>query len=197
MKKLMIAAAIVCAAAMVQASSFDWSSSKATYGIDDSWFSNMKAGTFDKGSVTMKSQEENHSIAYSVILAITDAAGTQTLDAKDIASYTSNKPKASGLSSDKIWKPATDEDPACSGTFTTYYQAVFKDKDGNTWTLKSNEITGGVFEFGSQSDLKLSTGTAPTTWIATVQSPEPTPEPTSGLLLLLGVAGLGLRRRRA
>lgn len=36
-------------------------------------------------------------------------------------------------------------------------------------------------------------GTA-TTWIAAA---EPTPEPTSGLLLLLGVAGLALKRKRA
>ena len=189
----MIAAAIVCAAAMVQASSFDWSSTKATYGINDSWFSNMKEGTVGIGSVTMKSQETSHGIAYSVVLAITDAAGTQTLDPVDIASYTSNKPLASGFASDKIYNPEKDA-PACAGTFTTYYQAIFEDEAGNTWTLKSNEITGDSYRFGSLSDLKLSTTTAPTTWTATVES---VPEPTSAMLLLLGVAGLALRRRRA
>ena len=35
---------------------------------------------------------------------------------------------------------------------------------------------------------------AKTTWMATTT---PIPEPTSGLLLLLGVAGLALRRRHA
>ena len=49
---------------------------------------------------------------------------------------------------------------------------------------------------GGSIDIDLANPIAPLTTLPT-DSPTPAPEPTSGLLLLLGVAGLALKRKRA
>jgi len=53
------------------------------------------------------------------------------------------------------------------------YEIMQGDKSGNTWSFDDSEGT-------------------PVTWTTA-----PVPEPTSGILLLLGVAGLALKRKRA
>ena len=82
---------------------------------------------------------------------------------------------------------------------TQYYaQLVITDKDGNTLesekasfttntsaTYKPNFATGANFDTATAK-----IGTTAGSWTAA-------PEPTSGLLLLLGVAGLALKRKRA
>ena len=68
--------------------------------------------------------------------------------------------------------------------------------DGSPFTFASfpdvkvtDAVIAGGAEFGSGLDIYAG---APATW-----STVATPEPTSGLLMLLGMAGLALRRRRA
>ena len=70
---------------------------------------------------------------------------------------------------------------------------TYKDGAGTEWTLTSNHITGTTDPYSSLSTAKLTTA-VPLSWTITSSS---VPEPTSGLLLLLGVAGLALRRKRA
>ena len=48
-----------------------------------------------------------------------------------------------------------------------------------------------------QFTFSLSDSATASNWTATTPGPEPIPEPTSGLLMLLGVAGLALKRKRA
>lgn len=205
MKKLMIATAIVCAAAASQAASFTWNSSQTAFSIDPAEFTaglvNGKvysaATTMDMAN-TMQGQASSsaQNIKWSMIMTITDANGSVTLDPYSITSYNSGaKPKSAtdALSSSKVFKPATDSDPACVISWSVIYEGKYTDGSGNEWTLTSNALANSG-EFGSNDDLKLVTKTAPSTWTATTSA---VPEPTSGLLLLLGVAGLALRRRRA
>ena len=62
----------------------------------------------------------------------------------------------------------------------------------------SSALTATVLEDGSIStDYKTAKVTLATTNILTPSSFTAVPEPTSGLLMLLGIAGLALRRRKA
>ena len=84
------------------------------------------------------------------------------------------------------------------GSGTTYALFVFKDGivEGKTYmTTGVIDGTDYLFEEGSSSPGTqiLGTSSAPFTVSGTIA----VPEPTSGLLMLLGVAGLALRRRRA
>ena len=168
MKKLLIAAAIVCAAALSQAASTDW---KVTSGkMKDHTGTTAFSGLFELYA-------KGGDLASPLLVYSNDSAGT-TL---------SNVP----FSVD-IWEKAGDPiglTPEVSYTF--YYKLT--DADG--WTLTSADKTGlkalgtgtqGVL-FNDQSGYTGNTGN----WTA------PAPEPTSGLLLLLGVAGLALKRKRA
>lgn len=66
------------------------------------------------------------------------------------------------------------------GSVDSYTNYIITDEKTATWTSSTG---AKVLGFGSQ---------ASATWTAAA-----VPEPTSGLLMLLGVAGLALRRRRA
>ena len=71
---------------------------------------------------------------------------------------------------------------------------TYTDAKGTKWTVVSDAITSASpLEYNQGDVAKLGTG-VPTKWSITAES---VPEPTSGLLLLLGVAGLALKRRRA
>ena len=86
-----------------------------------------------------------------------------------------------------------------TATSTTYLaQLVITDDKGNTITSEKAEFTTdssaeyGEINFTNGSKFKTATAKIDyaTGWTAA-------PEPTSGLLLLLGVAGLALKRKRA
>ena len=154
MKKLMIAAAIVCVAVASQAASFKWKTSSA------------------------------------VVKDINDLAGyngTATLYAylsTDSADKAFVVDSASMVAGQIAVTPAfTDAKLVAGNTYTFYY--TLKDAAGNTY--KSD-----VKDMLAQADSTPTISIKPGAWTAA-----PIPEPTSGLLLLLGVAGMALRRRRA
>ena len=89
------------------------------------------------------------------------------------------------------------EDSSPAGSFTTSY--AFKMP-----TLTGDPTTDAAALDALNSDISLAfydpnTGALPTSEAAAAAgwTPAPVPEPTGGLLLLLGVAGLALRRKRA
>jgi len=193
MKKLMIAAAIVCAAAVSQAATFNWTSDARAFGVSPA--SVTDNGNY-KASTAKADRIDKCSLTYLLTIY---AAGTDTLIGTQSGSVVED-----------------------SGYFSTSGIEVAAAKDGTTYdyvltiTGTQNSLTakGQVGDY-DYSAAKISTqisGTittdpmgatalvtdVPTTWAVsdiTKKEPEPTPEPTSAMLMLLGVAGLALRRK--
>ena len=163
MKKLMIAAAIVCAAAMAQASQFKWTASGVKgYNTDDKY----------TGAAVL-----------TVLDADGNSVGTWDGYMSEGTIYTDSTLATKGVI---VGNEGKDAGPILSGkTYSAYY--TMKDSAGNTFDsgIKSN-LNGQ--DSGTTSVSFLAKGS----WTAA-----PVPEPTSGLLLLLGVAGLALKRKHA
>ena len=189
MKKLMIAAAIVCAAALSQAASFGWMSGAKVY-LDNSNPTSWKDGdvltALTSGTKGYMDATTYSAFTWAYEMTLTDGVSSDTLSGAP--AFSSHK-ISNTLSSDVFSLP-TDE----SGkTYTWDIVLTGTGKvDGKDVTLTSNTIHGS--DVYSKFSADKITFASPTTWTVSMSS---VPEPTSGLLMLLGVAGLALRRRRA
>ena len=186
MKKLMIAAAIVCAAAMSQAATANWQASSF--------------GTYDNSASEM--------IAFN--WAIIDL-GTSTVDASKL-SYDGTTVKLDGVAQTAIQSDVGDGwGLVASGddyTIGHYYTMLIYDQTNKKYGI-------GAQVLGVKDETPGATGLLPLVFdnasniniddyeedysngiVANLSGATPTPEPTSGLLLLLGVAGLALRRKQ-
>jgi len=191
MKKLMVAAAIVCAAVMAQASTFQWGTkSTGTTGViwDGTSLKNAKA-TYGQVAVYLLD-----SATYSTSDAFT-ALKAGTFDASKAISTTT-------LSTASKITAKNFEYGTIGKTYDMYFVSIFDD-DPNTFYMSSVKTGNMALESGttalewtdvagnSKTTLKAADGYQGAGVYTAV------PEPTSGLLLLLGVAGMALRRRRA
>ena len=184
MKKLMIALAAVAMAVGVQAATVQWSSGAIyTPGAE---------GAFTTTKVAASS------VSYYL----------WTLDATTYASTT----VASIVDLDKA-DAVTGSNSALGGTAkytnTTSYSAgdtvnwailfTYTDGDSKEWYI-ANMGTGTVDDLGSTltfGNLASASSAYATVSGWTAATSSSVPEPTSGLLLLLGMAGLALKRKRA
>ena len=188
MKKLMIAAAIVCAAVMGQAAQINW---------DVDWaYSNDGKGinTFDGPG----------EMSYWIV----NMVGSEDISglAVDTTGALVNKDNYAILATGTITESASESTPKGGIVANGNYLAmVIYDADNSLWGVSDATLVTGIVDeplmAGSlvgrvfQNDGGLNPDETP--YMVANQALQAVPEPTSGLLLLLGVAGLALRRRRA
>ena len=180
MKKLMIAAAIVCAAAMSQAASISWGAATAANYVDRDG-NVMTAATADAGKFVLvylgngTADWESATVVNEGTVTFASSMGKNTAKAAGAFNFTFGAEGA----------PVNND----------IFGVMFKDSEGNLRQLETVEgapimtefkITGmGDNLYEGQMQFASSNYT-----VASV------PEPTSAMLLLLGVAGMALRRRR-
>ena len=177
MKKLLIVASIVCAAAMSQAATVNWGVSgvKADGG-----------GAPTSGWAVMAFYTELGAGSSAIESAI--AAGTAGTLAFETTTLVNSFGTGKVNAHDKDIAGITD-----TSKNYDFYFVVFNDADATKAT--DYAMVSAPNKAFSAIDAKFTasgTFSASTPW-----QPAGVPEPTSGLLMLLGVAGLALRRRRA
>lgn len=184
MKKLIIAAAIVCAAALSQAASVSWTCTlvkNGSAGASNAGIAYLMLASdvadftalAGKGATAV-----NAALADALISYTPGTAGKYTHDAVDNATLGLTDGTSYGNAYLVIFDTATVTD--ASKFYVTQTKALE--------TYEGDKVAS--LSFGSQSAAsKLDSN-----WNAVAAA---VPEPTSGLLLLLGVAGLALKRKRA
>ena len=187
MKKLLIATAIGLAASFAPAASVQWTSGTYNNGFVD----HNGASLYDNGTYTMTVLFYSDSEGKSPIVVSGDSVDS----AKPNGQY-------NNTTSDSF------ESSTESKTMTYYVKAIIQGKDstGADYYRESAlaSFTMGVsgdksinFTTGGGFDVDDSSKWAAGGWKEGKPGPEPVPEPTSGLLMVLGLSALALRRKRA
>ena len=185
MKKIMLIAAIVCAAA-VNAATVNWNTG-TTIKPDGST-------TAGSGTLNIYVWAVTESVYNSTAIDdIWSTYGNTTISS--ITGFTASKTGIAGVTGGKAAINDVANDTTIYGIIITTYDS---DKDGTVDMYAANKATGYVNDSGTAtSPTNLAkyiggSGTTPVTWESAA-----VPEPTTGLLVLLGIAGLALKRRRA
>ena len=195
MKKIIILAAVLGLAAASNAASFKWGSNAQAYGPSVANLTPDASGNYAVGTANadrMKAENSSQGVTWTYVMILSDGTNNETIEGT-ISSYSSNR------ISQNVTTTLIDI-PSDESTKTISWDIVItgtKTTEAGTYTYVSNHIIGNS-EYSSLSAREIASG-VPTSWDITVPGPTPpvVPEPTTGLLVLLGVAGLALRRRRA
>ena len=179
MKKVMLALAVVAMAAFVQAASYNWS-------VGNDWIVEDNVGTDGFGNAgwsvyffdaTTKS-DITSALAGNDTTVLSSALGSSTTGDFGMLMF-----NGSGFT-------AADDATSIAG-----YLVIL---DGNSNFYASDSITVTVSDANKAgAEVAFAFGEMNTTDSWTKMESSNGPEPTSGLLLLLGMAGLALRRKQA
>ena len=183
MKKLMFMLAVAIAAVSAQAASVDWSMNVIDSGA--AWKGNNAYVMAFNGS------------DYDAVINLLTVTGSDNM-ATDLDAYVLKDNGASQYAVSNSRGAAKASGTATNVAGDTMFWVVFTDgsMDGGsaiTWTTASN-IGDYDYEAGSPSPGVFALTAASFANSGTIAS---VPEPTSGILLLIGMAGLALRRKRA
>lgn len=181
MKKLIIAAAVACVSAFTHAAAIDWSASN----VVDPWT------TATAGKLTPANAWKGYVIldaVYETVVADLAKGNTKSLTDNAVGSVKTSTNKGAfntGTASGSV-----------AGGSQNFHLIVFNNGDiskatyfyaGEKFSATVDASLDTTIAFGS-----VKTGTqSASNWTAIS-----TPEPTSGLLLLFGMAGLALKRKR-
>lgn len=194
MKRFMLSVATACAAGFVHAATVAWG-----------------GAVCDPTDPSGNTPTEATYTAYLVYSATEMSSIATRLDSTGIGAKANNGGSVVatwGLVDDaanfvfsSTWE-RTDE----AGGVNGWYQMLLVDEKGKRFgaaneTFEVTKITditsAGEVLYNLDNSKGYSVFIGDTGWTGTIGStPEPVPEPTSGLLILLGVAGMALRRRR-
>ena len=196
MKKLIIVAAIAAGALVSQAASFDWQTSSKAYSIADATVAaGLAAGTTygvgNKNADSMSNQITSRSAVWTYLITLTSGSTTDTLTGTLGSGDFGSRYINTSLSS-TIWDSATSESPV-NVNYSIVLTGTLTDGLDKSWTITSDTITGSM-SYAGVGDITFTTAAA-SSWSTAGSSG--VPEPSSGLLMLVGLAGLALRRRRA
>jgi len=195
MKKLVILAAAIALGVSAQAATFKWKTAAQAYGPSVANLTPDASGNYSVGTANadrMKAENSNNGVTWTFVMLLSDGTNNEQIEGT-VTTYSSNK-----ISQDVT--TTTINIPSDESTKNISWDIVItgtKTTEAGTYTYVSNHIIGNS-DYTSLSPLEIMTD-APSSWAVTVPSPTPpvVPEPTTGLLVLLGIAGLALRRRRA
>lgn len=182
MKKLIIALGAVVCAASIQAASLNWSITQVQAtsegGSDLTTYTALlyfSAGSGTVGGTLTTVTKDNVIASLDGSSVLSGYVISKSLSSSGAVGGATNASSSFG-SGDSVTGFAVILD----GTVDSYSNYIVTDDVPISWTSSTGSK---MMAFGSQ---------ASATWTAAA-----VPEPTSGLLMLLGVAGLALRRRRA
>lgn len=182
MKKLIVVAALLFAG-FAQASQVNWALSGAASGASDGWRIWVFISS-DSSDTTAKKISQADAIGlieegkYSDLKGYNQKGGTLKDGGTFTGSYTADNAS---------WG---------AGTEVSGYAIIFDTSDKNLDGVTKYMVTDvDTVTFANAADMKSFNVTASGTWV-TIGGSSDVPEPTSGLLLLVGGAMLALRRKR-
>ena len=193
MKKLMIAAVAVCAAAMTQAAAVNWSSNNMS--LTDAAGA-AQGGQLSGYTLVLVNLGQTIHWDNATVIPVGSVSETTTMTINTATS--SKRGRVTGKVSFAYTKG--EKNLIENGD---YLALMFQDGDGNlsklTYTATGKEVGDEAVVLvagldNNSSSIPAANGAIGLTGNFTAAS---VPEPTSALLMLLGVAGLALRRRRA
>ena len=187
MKKLILALAVVACAMMSQASVVKWSTTAVKFdgtALGNQSVSLYLVGVGGAADILFDTRSTMNAPAVNKGKLLSGTGNGQT-------SYVYNSTAAGGAFMDTSVDPAVDAG-------REYYMVITYNDGSKTWTYTSSAMSSsglsatalGTVDF-TFTDTKSTVAGTKNAWVSSV------PEPTSGLLMLVGLGALALRRRKA